>query len=97
MEQAMTELGLTQEQTRIMFSYQYHLTREDILQESDIQKKKRKQKWLEAWKEYCEKFLQNQKIKGVASGRIIWKKVKHVLNVIIPIQMKNLAFVQNVE
>jgi hypothetical protein len=71
MEQAMTELGLTQEQTRIMFSYQYHLTTEDIRSESDIQKKKRKQKWLDVWKEYCEKFLQNQNIKGITSKAIL--------------------------
>lgn len=68
MEQAMTELGLTQEQTRILFSYQYHLTSEDIRNESDIQRKKQKIKWLDGWKESCERFLKNQKSEKTSSN-----------------------------
>ena len=61
MEQVITELlGLTQEQTRILFSYQYHLTMEDIKNEADVQRKKQKKKWIDGWKESCENFLKNQ-------------------------------------
>lgn len=66
MNQVMTELGLTQEQTRILFSYQYQLTMEDIKCEADIQKRKLKNKWLDRWQESCESFLKNQSGKDIS-------------------------------
>ena len=68
MEQAITELGLTQEQTRILFSYQYHLTLEDIMNETDVQKKNQKTKWMDRWKESCEIFLKNQTSEKISSN-----------------------------
>lgn len=61
MGQVMAELGLTQEQTKILFSYQYHFTMVDINNEMDVQKRKLKQKWLNGWQKSCERFLKNQK------------------------------------
>ncbi|WP_293296639.1 MULTISPECIES: hypothetical protein [unclassified Microcoleus] len=58
--QAMKELGLTLEKTRIMFSYQYHLVQDDIDQESDYSKKSLKQEWLRKWENSATLFLNSQ-------------------------------------
>lgn len=56
----MKEFGLTLEQTRIMFSYQYHLVLADIETETNYDKKSSKIKWLNKWKESTELFLKGQ-------------------------------------
>jgi tetratricopeptide (TPR) repeat protein len=56
----MKEFGLTLEQTRIMFSYQYHLVLADIEYETNFDKKQLKRKWLSKWQESTEVFLKNQ-------------------------------------
>ncbi|MBE9239012.1 hypothetical protein IQ227_24070 [Anabaena aphanizomenioides LEGE 00250] len=56
----MKEFGLTLEQTRIMFSYQYHLVLADIEYESNFETKSLKRQWLSQWKESTELFLQGQ-------------------------------------
>jgi hypothetical protein len=56
----MKEFGLTLEQTRIMFSYQYHLVLADIEYETNIEKKQLKRKWLFKWRESTEVFLKSQ-------------------------------------
>jgi gas vesicle protein len=58
--QAMKEFGLTPEQTRIMFSYQYHLVQADIDNESNSEKKFLKREWLRKWKASTELFLNSQ-------------------------------------
>jgi tetratricopeptide (TPR) repeat protein len=56
----MKEFGLTPEQTRIMFSYQYHLVQADIDNESDYVKKILKQEWLRNWEKSTTVFLNSQ-------------------------------------
>jgi tetratricopeptide (TPR) repeat protein len=56
----MKEFGLTLEQTRIMFSYQYHLVLADIENENNYEIKSTKQQWLSQWKESTEIFLKGQ-------------------------------------
>ncbi|BAY34581.1 hypothetical protein NIES2107_64860 [Nostoc carneum NIES-2107] len=56
----MKEFGLTLEQTRIMFSYQYHLVLADIDNESSFETKALKRKWLSMWKDSTELFLKSQ-------------------------------------
>ncbi|MBD2299529.1 hypothetical protein [Nostoc sp. FACHB-190] len=56
----MQEFGLTLEQTRIMFSYQYHLVLADIEYETDYNIKSLKRQWLSQWKESTELFLKSQ-------------------------------------
>jgi hypothetical protein len=58
--QAMKEFGLTPEQTRIMFSYQYHLVQADSDHESDYVKKSLKQEWLRKWEKSITLFLNSQ-------------------------------------
>ena len=58
--QAMKEFGLTPEQTRIMFSYQYHLVQADSDHESDSVKKGLKQEWLRKWEKSITLFLNSQ-------------------------------------
>lgn len=52
----MEEFGLTLEQTRIMFSYQYRLVLADIEYETNYEKKRLKQEWLSKWKDSTELF-----------------------------------------
>lgn len=56
----MKEFGLTLEQTRIMFSYQYHLVLADIETETNYDKKYSKIKWLNKWKKSTEFFFNSQ-------------------------------------
>jgi tetratricopeptide (TPR) repeat protein len=56
----MKEFGLTLEQTRIMFSYQYHLVLADIEYENNYEIKSRKRQWLSQWKDSTELFLKGQ-------------------------------------
>jgi tetratricopeptide (TPR) repeat protein len=56
----MKEFGLTLEQTRVMFSYQYHLVLSDIENETNNDKRFFKKKWLNKWKESTELFLKSQ-------------------------------------
>lgn len=56
----MKEFGLTLEETRIMFSYQYHLVLADIEYETNLDKKSLKRKWLSKWKDSTELFLKSQ-------------------------------------
>lgn len=56
----MQEFGLTLEQTRIMFSLQYHLVLWDIEYETDREKKDLKRLWLTTWKESTQAFLKSQ-------------------------------------
>ncbi|AFZ13220.1 hypothetical protein Cri9333_2352 [Crinalium epipsammum PCC 9333] len=56
----MKEFGLTPEQTRIMFSYQYNLVQADIDNEPDFDKKNLKRQWLTKWKDSTELFLNSQ-------------------------------------
>ena len=56
----MKEFGLTPEETRIMFSYQYHLVQADIDNESNKEKKALKREWLCKWKASTELFLNSQ-------------------------------------
>lgn len=56
----MKEFGLTPEQTRIMFSYQYHLVQADIDNESNKEKNALKREWLRKWKASTELFLNSQ-------------------------------------
>lgn len=56
----MREFGLTLEQTRIMFSYQYQLVLADIEYEEILDKKALKRGWLSIWKESTELFLKSQ-------------------------------------
>jgi tetratricopeptide (TPR) repeat protein len=56
----MEEFGLTPEQTRIMFSYQYHLVLADIKYETNLEKKQLKRNWLSKWRESTEVFLKSQ-------------------------------------
>ncbi|MBE9249918.1 hypothetical protein IQ226_12235 [Dolichospermum sp. LEGE 00240] len=56
----MKEFGLTLEQTRIMFSYQYNLVLADIEYESNFETKSLKRQWLSQWKESTELFLKGQ-------------------------------------
>ncbi|GAB1544818.1 hypothetical protein NUACC21_74940 [Scytonema sp. NUACC21] len=56
----MKEFGLTLEQTRIMFSYQYHLVLADIEYEVNSATKSLKKQWLAKWKESTELFIKGQ-------------------------------------
>lgn len=56
----MKEFGLTPEQTRIMFSYQYHLVQADIDSGSNYEKNALKREWLRKWKASTELFLNSQ-------------------------------------
>jgi tetratricopeptide (TPR) repeat protein len=56
----MKEFGLTLEQTRIMFNYQYHLVLADIEYETNFEKKQLKRRWLSKWLESTEVFLKSQ-------------------------------------
>ncbi len=56
----MKEFGLTLEQTRIMFSYQYHLTLGDIEYDFFFDKKVLKREWLSKWQDSTELFLNIQ-------------------------------------
>ncbi|MBW4472546.1 MAG: hypothetical protein KME45_19560 [Stenomitos rutilans HA7619-LM2] len=56
----MREFGLTLEQTRVLFSYQYHLVLAEIDSESKYEKKILKKQWLSKWKESTELFLKSQ-------------------------------------
>lgn len=56
----MKEFGLTPEETRIMFSYQYHLVLADIEYETNIEKRQLKGNWLSKWRESTEVFLKSQ-------------------------------------
>ncbi|MEG3845153.1 hypothetical protein QT986_33590, partial [Microcoleus sp. herbarium14] len=58
--QPMKEFGLTLEQTRIIFSYQYHLVQDDIDQESDYSQISLKQEWLRKWEKSTMLFLKIQ-------------------------------------
>lgn len=59
MEDIICNLGLTFEQTRILFSFQYHITVADINEESNNAIKLRKISWLTEWKAGVENFLNN--------------------------------------
>lgn len=50
-------LGLTLEQTRLLYSYQYFITNKDILAEKDLELRNKKLKWLNKWKETIESIL----------------------------------------
>lgn len=56
----MKEFGLTPEETRIMFSYQYHLVQADIDSGSNYEKNALKREWLRKWKASTELFLNSQ-------------------------------------
>jgi tetratricopeptide (TPR) repeat protein len=56
----MKEFGLTPEETRIMFSYQYHLVQADIDSGSNYEKNALKREWLSEWKTSIELFLNSQ-------------------------------------
>ncbi|MEP0791657.1 hypothetical protein [Funiculus sociatus] len=58
--QTMKEFGLTLEETRIMFSYQYHLVLADLEYETNLDKKSLKRGWLSKWKDSTELFLKSQ-------------------------------------
>lgn len=61
----MKEFGLTLEQTRIMFSYQYHLVLADIKYESHFETKSLKQQWLYQWQESTELFYKDKLINQI--------------------------------
>jgi hypothetical protein len=54
------EFSLSFEWARILFSYQYHLTKREIQAEPDIRKRILKQRWLDDWTKYIETFLHTQ-------------------------------------
>jgi hypothetical protein len=54
------ELGLTNDQTKVLFSMQYLLTRADIYGEKSGEKKVEKRNWLKQWSASCEVFLKKQ-------------------------------------
>lgn len=56
----MKDFGLTPEETRIMFSYQYHLVQADIDNESNKEKNALKRECLRKWKASTELFLNSQ-------------------------------------
>ena len=55
MKAIMSELGLTKEQTRILFSMQYQLVQHDI--EIEQSKKQEKNKWLQEWSDSINNYL----------------------------------------
>lgn len=64
----MKEFGLTLEQTRIMFSYQYQLVLADIDYETNVDKMGLKRLWLSLWKNSTELFLKSQSSKDSSAN-----------------------------
>ena len=60
MSEVISELGLTTEQTRLLFSYQYILTLNDVNIEENEKKKNLKKQWLQKWKESSENFIKEK-------------------------------------
>ena len=58
--------GLTYEQSNLLFSTQYKLTRLDITNEKNEEKKKVKTKWLDEWKEGITAFLSSQESSNIS-------------------------------
>jgi len=58
----MEEFHLTPEETKVMFSYQYHLVLADIENDTDTGKKYSKRLWLAKWKGSTETLLMSQTI-----------------------------------
>ncbi|MBE9093896.1 acyl carrier protein [Tychonema sp. LEGE 07203] len=82
---AIKKLGLTLEETRIMFSYQYHLVQDDIDRESDYNKQSLKQEWLSEWQKSTTLFLNskissetpdNRSLKLIANFQLLQKFVQ---------------------
>lgn len=61
MSKVISELGLTVEQTRLLFSYQYLLTLNDVDIDKNENKKKLKKQWLQEWKKSSEDFINKQR------------------------------------
>ncbi|MBW4450640.1 MAG: hypothetical protein KME38_28380 [Spirirestis rafaelensis WJT71-NPBG6] len=58
MSSPMDQFGLNFSQTRILYSFQYFLLKEDIDKETDFVKKHLKRRWLNKWRESVENFLE---------------------------------------
>jgi hypothetical protein len=56
------EFGLTEEQSRLMFSFQYLLAFSDAECENNEEKKKLKKEWLKKWSESIDDFLKTDKL-----------------------------------
>ena len=61
MSKVISELGLTVEQTRLLFSYQYLLNLKDVDIDKNENKKKLKKQWLQEWKKSSEDFINKQR------------------------------------
>jgi hypothetical protein len=57
MSSPIDDFGLNFEQTKILYSFQYFLVKEDIEKETDFVQKERKRRWLRLWRESIENFL----------------------------------------
>jgi predicted GTPase len=77
-------LGLTLEQTRLLYSYQYFITNSDILAEKDLNIRNKKRKWLNNWKETVESTLKPLAYSVfneiIASGMIEVKDLRRVFS-----------------
>lgn len=77
-------LGLTLEQTRLLYSYQYFITNNDILTEKDLNIRNKKRKWLNDWKETVESTLKPLAYSVfneiIASGMVEVKDLRRVLS-----------------
>ncbi|MBD2484649.1 hypothetical protein [Planktothrix sp. FACHB-1365] len=73
----MKEFGLTPEQTRILFSYQYYIVQTDIDCETNFQVKPLKIQWLSKWKKSTENFLTSQ----TPSDQVDQKSVELITNI----------------
>ena len=58
----MKEFGLTEKQSRLMFSLEYLVTFLDAESENNENKKKQKKEWLEKWSSSVNVFLKEEKI-----------------------------------
>jgi hypothetical protein len=56
----MDNFSLTLEQTKVMYSLEYHLVLDDIDNESNPKKKSLKKEWLSKWKNSIESLYKNQ-------------------------------------
>lgn len=88
MKAAISELGLTSEQTRILFSMQYLLIENDI--QGHERKKTEKKKWLQEWTESINNYLrgidkQTYKPITIARSRLI----SEILDIINTVNMSN--------
>lgn len=80
----MKEFGLTPEQTRIMFSYQYYLVQADIDSGSDYEKNSLKREWLRKWKKSTTLFLNSQTTSNSSSDRslLLITDFEHLKNLV---------------